>query len=51
MAVKNKDTEIVELLLAKKANVNAIDNFGNTPLDIARKRGHTEIVKLLSADC
>ena len=27
--------EIVELLLAKGANVNAKNNYGNTPLDLA----------------
>ncbi|HUS72384.1 MAG TPA: ankyrin repeat domain-containing protein [Sedimentisphaerales bacterium] len=41
----NKD--FVELLIAKGVDVNAKNNRGQTPLDIAVKRGHTEIAELL----
>jgi len=39
--------EIVVLLIAKGADVNAKDNDGETPLDSANKNGRTEIADLL----
>jgi hypothetical protein len=39
--------EITELLLAHKANVNAVDNRGWTPMARAQKRAHPEIAALL----
>ena len=39
--------EIVELLIAKGAKVNAKNEEGKTPLDIAVDRGYTEIAELL----
>ena len=38
---------LTELLIAKGANINAKNNAGRTPLDLAKQRGNTEIVELL----
>ncbi len=42
------NTEIVKLLLQRGVDVEAKDARGETPLRIARDRGQTEIVRLLS---
>ena len=39
--------EIVELLIAKGADVNVKDKFGGTPLHDAAHRGRKEIAELL----
>ena len=39
--------EVVELLIAKGADVNVLDGGGYTPLDRAIKKNHTEIADLL----
>jgi cytohesin len=39
--------EIIELLIAKGANVNAKDEDGDTPLDWAIEDNHTEVPDLL----
>jgi len=47
-------TEIVELLLEKGANVNAVNRDGAAPLSLARKKGDLAVVELLmekGADC
>jgi ankyrin repeat protein len=41
--------EIVELLIAEGADVNARDNYKWTPLNYAAHGGHKEIVELLIA--
>lgn len=41
--------EVIELLLAKGANVNALDKHGITPLLNAIFEGHTKAVKVLIA--
>jgi ankyrin repeat protein len=46
-AVVTGDKEIVELLLAKRARVNARNNIGSTPLQIAAHKGYTEVVECL----
>ncbi len=38
---------MVELLLEKGANVNMADNEGVTPLRLAIREGHEEIIRLL----
>jgi len=40
-------TEIVKLLLKRKADINAKDKDGETPLIAALTSGHTEIGELL----
>jgi ankyrin repeat protein len=42
-------TEIVRLLIGRKANVNLPDKQGVTPLQHARQRGQDQVVKLLAA--
>ena len=39
--------EIVELLVSRGANVNARARNGSTPLDIARRKGKTELVRIM----
>ena len=39
--------EVVEYLISRGADVNAIDKFGITPLLAAIWEGHTECVKLM----
>ena len=38
---------IVELLLQRKANQHLVDKHGNTPLQLAEKKGNKEIINLL----
>lgn len=48
MASQDDHAEVVKLLLAANADVNAADTTdGVTPLDIALQQGHSEIVRLL----
>ena len=46
-ASKNEKNEILELLIAKGADVNAKDDDGDTPLDYAHRRVYTEVAALL----
>ena len=49
-AVSRGHKEVIELLIAKGADVNAKDStFGRTLLHIAAREGHKEIVELLLA--
>ena len=41
--------DVAELLLANKADVNARDNDGDTPLHMAAMKGHKDMVELLLA--
>eukprot|EP00435_Cladocopium_sp_Y103_P019128 s3297_g4.t1 len=47
-AAGNGSVQSAKLLLAAKASVDIKDNYGQTPLDIARREGETEIVSLLT---
>ena len=48
IAAENGHTEVVKLLLANKADVNArCKTNGEKPIDAARRNHHLEIVKLL----
>jgi ankyrin repeat protein len=49
MAVSGGDPQIVELLVKHKADVNARDHNGNTPLLRAMREGNQRIVELLLA--
>jgi ankyrin repeat protein len=40
-------TDVVKLLLERGANIEAMDNHGNTALFSAAALGRTEVVKLL----
>lgn len=42
------DTEKVQALLAKGADVNAQNNTGNTALMVAQQKGHKETFQLLT---
>ena len=49
-AAANGHKDMVDLLLANKALVNAIDNRGDTPLHLAAADGHRDVVELLLAN-
>ena len=50
LAAVNGHKEIVELLIAKGADVNAKDKFGDTPLHDAAMRDQKEVAELLIAN-
>ncbi len=42
-------TEMAQLLIRRKANVELCDKHNNTPLMLAEKKGNKEIIQLLNA--
>src|SRR5580658_1692232 len=49
LAVANGDTEMIGVLLDKKANINLQDADGYTPLALAAARNKTKVIKLLAS--
>ncbi len=47
LAAQQGSKEVVELLLANQADVNAKDSGGYTPLQWAIKRGHPDVAESL----
>jgi ankyrin repeat protein len=46
-AARNGHTDVVELLVAHKADVNAVNQRGWTPLHVALKNGRAETAERL----
>jgi len=46
-AAEYNSVQVAQLLLYHRANINAKDDTGRTPLDIAIRAGHTELAELL----
>lgn len=46
-AALDGSSDVVQMLIAANANVNARDQYGCTPLHLAVWRGHKDIAKLL----
>ncbi|MEH1854478.1 MAG: ankyrin repeat domain-containing protein [Nostoc sp.] len=49
IAVEQGNKQVVELLIAKGADVNARTNYGETPLHLAAEQGNKQVVELLIA--
>lgn len=47
-AAASGDEEIVRMLLAHEADATALSEKGQKPIDMAREKGHTRVVELLS---
>lgn len=47
LAARWGDAKIVEILLASGADLNAVDEAGNTPLMYAAGKGHVEVTRRL----
>jgi ankyrin repeat protein len=48
-AAQDGNVELVQLLLAAKADPTAKESHGKTPLDLAKERKHSDVVKLLES--
>jgi ankyrin repeat protein len=49
LAITNNQKELIEMLIAKGANVNTKDKKGSTPLHLAVKHNQMELAKMLIA--
>ena len=49
MAASHGQTEVVALLLKNGANIHKEDKYGDTPLQFAESKNHTEIIQLLES--
>ena len=49
-AIERGHKDVAELLLARKAEINAKDGFGGTPLHTAAARGYMDLAALLLAN-
>jgi len=47
LAASEGQADVVEYFIAQGAQLAPIDRWGNTPLDDARRGGHTRVVELL----
>jgi len=47
LRVLENHKDVAEFLLVKGANLNAREEKGKTPLEVAKEEGHKEIVELL----
>lgn len=50
MAVENGHKDVAKLLMANKADINAKDKYGTSPLRMALSYGYTNVAKLLRED-
>lgn len=48
-ANREDDTEMMEVLINAGANLDVKDDFGNTPLSLAKKNGYDKLTKLIEA--
>jgi hypothetical protein len=46
-AAKSGNAKIIAALIARKAHLNVSNNHGETPLTLAKAKGHGEVVQLL----
>jgi glutaminase len=49
LAASEGHVHVIEVLLAMRAEFNPIDRWGNSPLDDAKRGGHTAVITALEA--
>ena len=49
ISAKNNNEAVVVALLAKGAQADYVDSYGDTPLSIAKANGHAKVLALLEA--
>lgn len=50
LAARNGNLEIIKVLLAHHADINAVASNGGTPYDSALKRSHPDIAEFLKSE-